>query len=102
MHIPDKGGSDMALIPCEVSEGPRSGWKAVGVKSIEGHTEYLAIEERFLVRRGKSFLLPVRLIGRDPRHKTALVQLPVEADSGANRVWVKGETVTEAPDEVPA
>jgi len=87
---------------CDISEGPRPGYKAVGVPSVEGHTEYLTIEERFLVRRGDTYLLPVRLIGRDPRYKTALVQLPVEADSGANRVWVSGAAVTDAPDEVPA
>jgi hypothetical protein len=92
----------MGLIPCEVTEGPRPGFKAIGVDSIEGHTEYLTIEERFLVRRGGNYLLPVRLIGRDRRYNTALVQLPVEADSGANRVWVRGEIVAEAPDEVPA
>jgi hypothetical protein len=92
----------MALVPCEVTEGPRAGFKVVGVPSIEGHTEYLTIEERFLVPRGDAYLLPVRLIGRDPRYKTALIQLPVEADSGANRVWVRGESVMEAPDQVPA
>jgi hypothetical protein len=92
----------MALIPCEATEGPRPGFKVVGVASLEGHSEYLTIEERFLVRRGNDYLLPVRLIGRDRRYNTALVQLPVEADSGANRVWVKGEVVEEAPDEVPA
>ena len=95
-------GSSMALIPCEVMEGPRPAFKAVGVDSIEGHTEYLTIEERFLVRRGEAYLLPVRLIGRDRRYHTALIQLPVETDSGANRVWVRGETVGEAPDEAPA
>ena len=92
----------MALVPCEVTEGPRPGFKAVGVRSIEGQTEYLTIEERFLVRRGNAWLLPVRLIGRDRRYDTALVQLPVEADSGANRVWVRGASVEEAADEVPA
>jgi hypothetical protein len=92
----------MALIPCVVTEGPRPNFKAVEVESIEGHTENLSIEDRFLVRRGDNYLLPVRLIGRDRRYNTALVQLPVEADSGANRVWVKGEIVEGAPDEVPA
>jgi len=92
----------MALVRCEVNEGPRAGFKAVGVASIEGHTEYLAIEERFLVPRDGSYLLPVRLVGRDRRYHTALVQLPFEADSGANRVWVRGDSLTDAPDEVPA
>jgi hypothetical protein len=92
----------MALVRCEISEGPRLNYKTVGVASVEGHVEYLTIEERFLVSQGDDHLLPVRLIGRDRQHKTALVQLPVEADSGANRVWVRAEAVMDAPDEVPA
>jgi hypothetical protein len=92
----------MALLKCELKEGPREGFKSVGVPSIEGHTEYFVIEERFLVRRGNDLLLPVRLIGRDRQHKTALVQLPREADSGANRVWVKNDQLKDAPDEVTA
>jgi hypothetical protein len=92
----------MALIPCEISEGPRPGYKVVGVKSVQGHTEYLSIEERFLARRNGDLLLPVWLIGRDQKNKTALVQLPYEADSGANRVWVNGDALREAFDEVPA
>ena len=91
----------MALLVCEVTEGPRPGYRTIGVASIEGRTEYLAIEDRFLVPRNNSYLLPVRLIGRDRRYQTALVQLPVEADSGANRVWVKGNMLIDALDEVP-
>jgi hypothetical protein len=93
---------DLDLVPFVVREGSRPHFKVVGVSSVEGHVEYLGIEERFLVRRGDAYLLPVRLIGRDRRHKTALVQLPVEADSGANRVWVREENLRGAPDEVPA
>ncbi len=92
----------MALVKCEVSEGPRAGVKSIGVRSAEGFFEYLAIEEGFLVPKDNSYLLPVRLIARDPAHKTALVQLPVEADSGANRVWVMGDILSNAPDEVTA
>jgi hypothetical protein len=92
----------MALLTCEMTEGPRAGYKTIGVASIEGHTEYLAIDERFLVLRDGAYLLPVQLLGRDRRYETALVQLPVEADSGANRVWVNGDTLIDAPDEVPA
>lgn len=93
-------GSDMAILRCEVTDGPRAGFAAVGVASVEGFTEYLTIEDRFLVVRGTDRLLPVWLVGWDPRHKTALVQLPVEADSGANRVWVWWADLIDAPDEV--
>ncbi len=83
----------MELLKCDVTEGPRPGFKAVGVASIEGFVEFLSIEDRFLVTQGHEFLLPVRVIGRDKKYDTVLVQLPVEADSGANRVWVKSATV---------
>jgi hypothetical protein len=96
------GVVNMALVSCEVTEGPRQGFKTIGVVSIEGHTEYMAIGERFLVRSNDTWLLPVQIIGRDRRYDTALVQLPVEADSGANRVWVKYTLLRETPDEVPA
>ena len=92
----------MPLLRCEVLEGPRAGFKVVGVPSIEGYTEYLTIEDRFLAKRGEQLLLPVSIVGKDRRHDTALVQLPSEADSGANRVWVKQEALTPESDEVPA
>jgi hypothetical protein len=92
----------MALVRCEITEGPRSGFKAVGVPSVEGHSEFLSIEERFLVKRNGSFLLPVKVVGADPRHGTSLVELPLEADSGANRVWVRPGDILRDADEVPA
>jgi hypothetical protein len=91
----------MALVHCEISEGPRPGFKTVGVPSIEGHLEYLTIEETFLARRGDDLLLPVWVVGRDPRYDTALVSLPDEADSGARRVWVRWSDLSTDPDEVP-
>jgi hypothetical protein len=92
----------MPLVRCQVSEGPRPGFKAVGIPSVEGHTEYLTIEERFLVKRNGDYLLPVGVVGTDRRHGTTLIQLPLEADSGANRVWVRSETIASEPNEVPA
>ena len=92
----------MILVHCEVSDGPRAGFKTVGVPSIEGRREYLAIEERFLVKRNGTYLLPVEAIGKDSRYETVLVQLPFEADSGANRVWVRSGDTVQEPSEVPA
>jgi hypothetical protein len=92
----------MPFLQCEVTDGPREGFKSVGVPSIEGFMEYLSIEERFLVRQGDEYLLPVRKVGNDRTHDTALVQLPVEADSGANRVWVRNSLLVDSSNEVPA
>lgn len=92
----------MALVRCEISDGPRAGYKTIGVPSVEGYNEYLAIEERFLARRGDALWLPVVAIGHDRHQKITLVQLPVEADSGARRVWVADEVLKTEPDAVPA
>jgi hypothetical protein len=92
----------MALVRCEITEGPREGFKTVGVPSVEGHYEYLAIEEKFLSKRGGELLLPVWVVGRDRRYDTALISLPDEADSGARRVWVRWSDLITDPDEVPA
>jgi hypothetical protein len=92
----------MALLRCEVTDGPRPGFKTVGIPSVEGRTEYLSIEERFLARRGDDLLLPVWVVGRDKRYDTSLVSLPDEADSGARRVWVRSSALVPEPDEVPA
>ena len=90
----------MALLHCHIEEGPRQGFKTIGVASVEGHSEYLTIEEKFLVKRGEDRLLAVKIIGKDPQQKIVLVQLPYEADSGANRVWVKSEALFTESSEV--
>ena len=91
----------MELLKCDVTEGPRPGFKAVGVASIEGFVEFLSIEDRFLVTQGHECFLPVRVIGRGKKYDTVLVQLPVEADSGANRIWVSDQALSPTSDEVP-
>jgi hypothetical protein len=86
----------MAMLRCDVTEGPREGFKTVAVPSMEGHPEFLAIEEKFLTKQGDQFFLHVRVIGEDRKSKATLVQLPVEADSGANRVWIHPDNLVEA------
>src|SRR5262249_5101693 len=98
----NRGGQGMALLRCDILEGPRPGFKTVGVPSIEGHREYLALEEKFLSRHNGNLLLPVWVVGKDTRHNTALVSLPYEADSGAGRVWVRWADLVLEADEIPA
>lgn len=92
----------MALVRCETSDGPRPGFTVIGIPSIAGHPEFLTIEDRFLVRQNGNYLLPVAVVGKDQRYGTALIQLPLEADSGANRVWVKADALIPEADEVLA
>ncbi len=89
----------MALVRCEVEEGARPGYVSVGVPGVQGRKEYLSMEDRFLVRHEDGLYVFVIVIGRDPRHGTLLVQLPTEADSGANRMWIASDSVLPSPEE---
>lgn len=92
----------MPLISCEITEGPRPGFKTVGVQTVEGRKEFFSIEDRFLAKRGEDYLLPVFVIGKDKHRQMVLVQLPLEADSGARRVWLYSKDLISEPSEVPA
>jgi hypothetical protein len=92
----------MDYVHCEVSDGPRPGFKTIGIESIEGFKEYLAIEQRFLKFNGQDWYLPIIIVGKDSDHNTALIELPLEADSGAKRVWVHNDDVTANPEKILA
>jgi hypothetical protein len=79
----------VARIECKVTEGLRDAEATVEVKDYSGRSEFLPIDRGFLSTEGKRHYLPVSVIQIDQRNKAALVSLPVEADSGANRIWVR-------------
>lgn len=64
-----------------------------------GQREQVAVEETFLVRRAGRTFLPVWFISQDPDTKLVQVELPQEAASGVNRIWVRPETVFEVRGE---
>jgi hypothetical protein len=78
----------MAAVICEVSEGLRASEASVKVPGVE-RPEFLPVPRDFLTREGNKYYLPVRILHRDEQKKVALVALPQEADSGANRMWVR-------------
>ena len=62
----------------------------VGVLDETGNCHYLRIAQGYVNHlNGKSYL-PVYIVEVDshPRNPRVLAQLPDEADSGANRIWV--------------
>jgi len=79
----------MALVRCEVSEGLRESEATVKIATLEGRSEYLPVDRGMLVVEDKADFLAVRLLYTDNGKNAALVSLPVEADSGAHRVWVR-------------
>lgn len=78
----------MAQVLCEVSEGLRKSEATVKLITYDGRPEFLPVDRGLLSEEGGKHYLSVGLVHISPEKKAALVSLPVEADSGAHRVWV--------------
>jgi len=79
----------MAQVLCEVSEGLRDSEATVKLATYENRSEYLPVDRGLLSEEGGKYYLAVGLIHVNMDRRIALVSLPVEADSGAHRVWVR-------------
>jgi hypothetical protein len=55
----------------------------------DGRPEFLPVDRGLLSEEGGRSYLSVGLLHISPEQEAALVALPVEADSGAHRVWVR-------------
>jgi hypothetical protein len=91
----------MARVVCEVSEGLRKSEATVKLVTFDGRPEFLPIDRGLLTTEGNQTYLSVGLIHVSQEKKAALIALPVEADSGAHRVWVKLESL-KCEQEIPA
>ncbi len=78
----------MAQVLCEVSDGLRQSEATVKLTTYDGRPEYLPVDRGFVSEDGGKHFLSVGLVHVNHEKKAALVSLPVEADSGAHRVWV--------------
>ena len=78
----------MAQVICEVSEGLRKSEATVKLVTFEGRPEFLPVDRGMLSTEGDRHFLSVPIIHISQEKKAALIALPVEADSGAHRVWV--------------
>jgi hypothetical protein len=82
----------MAQIRCEsVSEGLRASEAVAVFRDYEGRRHFLRVERDFLSEEDGHFYLPIGVVHVDPRTKLVLIELPHEAETGANRLWVKPE-----------
>jgi hypothetical protein len=60
----------------------------VGVPDENGNRQYLRVPQGYVTRQGDKTYLPIGIVELDRRKRRALVELPVEADSGVRRLWV--------------
>lgn len=82
----------MAQVYCDVSEGLRDSEATVMIQDFNGEKHFLPVDREMLHKPSKNstqHLLSVRIVSTDKDAGAALVELPVEADSGANRIWMK-------------
>lgn len=80
----------MAQVRCEgVTEGLRASEALAMFHDYQGRRHFIRVERDFLsVEAGQTYL-PVGVVHIDPRSNLVLIELPHEAETGANRLWVK-------------
>jgi hypothetical protein len=92
----------MIKILCEqVSPGLRAADAILTFVDIQGRRHFLQIERDILEHRKGHSYLPVGFVHRDARTGAFLIELPHEAETGVNRIWLSADKVLRA-DEVPA
>ncbi len=75
-------------VECSATSSNLHETEVVGVPDETGNHQFLRVGKGFLTRESGRTYLPILVIELDQPHDRALVQLPYEADSGANRIWV--------------
>src|SRR5262245_39829040 len=91
----------MAQVRCQVSDGLRSSEATVKLTTFDGRPEFVPVDRGLLSSEGSLQYLSVTVVHINNEKRAALVSLPVEADSGAHRVWVKLDHL-KSPHGVPA
>jgi hypothetical protein len=80
----------MAELLCErVTQGLRDSERTVTIRDIRGRRHYLRVELDFLTREGERYWLPVCKVCEDQERDATLIELPQEAETGVNRLWVR-------------
>jgi hypothetical protein len=78
----------VAEVLCEVSDGLRKSEATVKLVAFDGRPEFLPVDRGLLSTEDGKHFLSVPVIHVNQEKKAALIALPVEADSGAHRIWV--------------
>jgi hypothetical protein len=81
-------------VRCNVSEGgllPEG--VTASVTDVNGRLQFVQVTRRMINESAGTNYLPVGIVEIDRRMRRALIELPTEADSGANRMWVSFDTL---------
>jgi hypothetical protein len=80
--------TNMVHIQCEVRPGPGTVACSVGVRDTNNVQTFLTVQQDFVAQRQGKYYLPIGVVYQDREKGVALIEFPVEADSGAHRIWV--------------
>lgn len=84
----------MAKIRCDnVSEGLRSSEAVASFVDFHGKRHFIRVERDFLETEAGGEFLPVGIVHVDLKNDAVLIELPHEAETGANRLWIKRDHV---------
>lgn len=87
----------MAKLLCDnITEGLRSSERLAAFKDYRGRRHFLRVETDYLSEQGGKSYLPVGVVHADPRTGLVLIELSHEAETGANRLWVKPDQLDES------
>jgi hypothetical protein len=79
---------------CEVIPGGiLPGSVTARVRDLDGRSQFVQVTEGMINRDGDQTYLPIGIVDIDRRGRRVLIELPVEADSGANRMWIGFDTL---------
>ena len=82
----------MPEVLCEVSKGWRDTEITVCVQDVRGWRQFMQVTPTMVNDYDGQPYLPVGLIQVDHKARKALIELPTEADSGVNRMWLPFES----------
>ena len=86
----------MANILCSnVTKGLRASEVVASFADFHGRTHFIRVEADFLSQHNGKRYLPVGIVQVDPKNKAVLIELPHEAETGANRLWVNSDMLDE-------
>ena len=86
----------MAKVRCEnVTEGLRASEALASLRDYYGRRHFIRVERDFLSEHNGHFYLPIGVVHIDPKTKAVLIELSHEAETGANRLWVRPEQFDE-------
>jgi hypothetical protein len=75
-------------VRCEVSKGWRDTEITICLRDVKGSRQFMQVTPTMVNYYDGQPYLPVGLIQVDHKARRALIELPTEADSGANRMWI--------------